>query len=332
MSSTPAGPSAEASAELRELLGSRLVLITGKGGTGKTTYSAALAAVSAARGRKTLLIEIDSQRSAFRAVFETERRPAVDIGHTPRRVAKNLDVSNLSWQEALTTFVTSLVPSRRVVSLVLQNKIVGRFIDFTPGSQEIVILSALVDQLGKYDVVVADLPATGHAFSLLDVTRSALGLFRSGPVRARATELRAVLHAPTTRVVLVALPEEMVVNETIETCDRLARFELLSQPPLVFLNRATLPTLTDAERELIRRIHEQPLDPIQAEFVRAGRWEDELEQGTAEASRRLTEGLHRSVILVPPAPAGGSPAAVVESVSAHLGRMVGLTRRDLPWT
>lgn len=319
-------PSGGPAAELRELLASRLVLITGKGGTGKTTYAAALALIGAARGKRTLLAEIDSQRTAFRPIFE---KTGVEIGHDPVRVRKNLDVCNISWQEALTTFVTALVPSRRIVSMVLQNKIVGRFIDFTPGSQELVVLSALVDQLGKYDLVVADLPATGHAFSLLDVTRSALGLFRSGPVRARATELRSALQSPTTRIVLVALPEEMVVNETVETCERLTRFELLSRPPTVFLNRATLPTLTADERELVRRLGEQPLDPIQAEFVRAGRWEDELEQGTAASAERLREGLHRDVILVPPATAGGSPDAVVEAVATHIGRFVGLTRRDL---
>lgn len=322
----PRASTKEASAELRALLDSRLVLVTGKGGTGKTTFAAALALLGAARNRKTLLVEIDSQRSAFRPMFEKE---GVEIGHAPVRVRKNLDVSNLSWQEALTTFVTTLVPSRRIVSMVLQNKIVGRFIDFTPGSQEIVILSALVDQLAKYDFVVADLPATGHAFSLLDVTRSALGLFRSGPVRARATELRSVLHAPTTRMVLVALPEEMVVNETVETCERLKRYDLLSRAPTVFLNRATLPTLTADERELVRRLGEQPLDPLQAEFVRAGRWEDELEQGTAESAARLRAALEHNAVLVPPAPAGGAPAAVVQSVATHLGRLVGLTRRDL---
>lgn len=330
MTTPPTGAaSPDPAAELRALLASRLVLVTGKGGTGKTTFSAALAMLGAAKGKRTLLVEIDSQRSAFRPIFDSTVRGGVEIGHAPTKVRKNLDVSNLSWQEALTTFVTALVPSRRVVSMVLQNKIVGRFIDFTPGSQEIVVLSSLVDQLQKYDLVVADLPATGHAFSLLDVTRSALGLFRSGPVRARATELRAVLQAPTTRVVLVSLPEEMVVNETIETCERLARYELLSQPPLVFLNRATMPSLTDDERELVRRLSAEPLDPIQAEFVRAGRWEDELEQGTAASSERLGEGLHHAPILVPPAPASGAPATAVEAVAAHLGRMVGLTRRDL---
>ena len=313
--------------QLRALLGSKLVLVTGKGGTGKTTLSCALSLVAAGKGLKTLLVEIDSQRPAFTPVFSIEPK------YVPLHVRPGLEIANLTWQDALSTFLTALVPSRRVVSLILQNRMVSRFLDFTPGSQEIVTLSALADQVGKYDLVIADLPASGHAFSLLDVTRSALGLFRSGPVRTRAEELRALLQSSSTRVALTALPEEMVINETIETRDRLARFELLSHPPSVFLNRATLPTLTAEERLLLSRLSSAPLDARQAEFVRAGRWEDELEQGTAESIERLKEVFgSREVILLPPAQAGGIPRSVVESVAAHLGRWVGLTRRELTWT
>ncbi|MEQ1501064.1 MAG: ArsA-related P-loop ATPase [Myxococcota bacterium] len=323
-----AGNEAAAAApdQLRALLDSRLVMVTGKGGTGKTTFASALALIAAVRGKKTLLVEIDSQRPAFTPIFG--REPPFQ----PIKIRDGLEIANLRWIDALTAFLQSLVPSRRVVSLILQNRMVSRFLDFTPGSQEIVTLSALMDHVGKYDLVVADLPASGHAFSLLDVTRSALGLFRSGPVRNRATELRATLQAPTTRIALVALPEEMVVNETVETRDRLAKFELLSKPPVVFLNRATLPTLVPEERELIRRLGAADTTALQAEFVRAGRWEDELEQGTADSASRLGEVFGREALLVPPAPPGGTPKQVVESVAVHLGRLVGVTRRELQWS
>jgi len=318
-------PLAAAADEVRGLLDARLVLVTGKGGTGKTTFSAALALLAAVRGRRVLLAEIDSQRPALAPVFGVEPR------FQPQPVRDGLDISNLVWDEALQSFLAGLVPSRRVVRMILANRMVSRFIDFTPGSQEIVTLSALGDQVGRYDLVVADLPASGHAFSLLDITRSALGLFRSGPVRGRAEELRTLLGADSTRLALMALPEEMVVNETIETYERLCQFELISAAPVVFLNRATLPTLTDDERELLRRMSAVDQTPQQAEFLRAGRWENELEQGTAASQQRLDAMLPGTPVLVPPAQSGGRPKQAVGSVAAHLGRLVGVTRRELAW-
>lgn len=320
---TPDTTAAELGA--RGLLDARLVLVTGKGGTGKTTYAAALALLAAVKGRRVLLAEIDSQRPALSPVF------GIEPGFEAQEVREGLHISNLVWDGSLRSFLTGLVPSRRVVRLLLANRMVSRFLDFTPGSQEIVTLSALGDQVGQYDLVVADLPASGHAFSLLDITRSALGLFRSGPVRTRAQELRALLGSETTRLALMALPEEMVVNETIETYQKLHHYDLINTPPVVFLNRATLPTLTEDERTLLSRLSQAELDPLQAEFVRAGRWEDELEQGTADSVARLSESFPDPPILVPPAPPGGVPQEVVGSVAAHLGRSIGVTRRELAW-
>ncbi|HHO50519.1 MAG TPA: hypothetical protein ENK18_06495 [Deltaproteobacteria bacterium] len=309
----------------RGLLEARLILITGKGGTGKTTFASALALLAALRGKRVLLLEIDSQRPALTPVF------GVAPTYEPQQIRDNLEIANLTWQEALQSFLASLVPSRRIVRLILSNRMVGRFLDFTPGSREIVTLSVLGDRVGDYDLVIADLPASGHAFSLLDITRSAMGLFRSGPVRHRAEELRELLTSPTTRMVLVSLPEEMVVNETIETYQKLDRYELISRPPVVFLNRATLPTFTDEERTLLGRLCNSELSPLADEFVRAGRWEDELEQATAASQARLLETLPEPPLLVPPAPPGGIPREVVGSVATHLGRLVGISRRELRW-
>jgi len=314
----------EAAEVALDLLDSRLVMVTGKGGTGKTSYAAAIAMLAAARGRRTLLAEVDNQRPALTPIF------GVEPSFQPEEVRKNLDICNVTWSEALKSFLKRLVPSRRVVSLILDNAMVQRFLDFTPGSQEIVTLSVLGEHASEYDLVVVDMPASGHAFSLLDITRSALGLFRSGPVRQRAQELRQLLSRRTTRMVFVSLPEEMVVNETIETYSKMEDFELVSRPPAVFLNRATLPSLTEDERDLLGRMGRvEGLDALQQEFLQAGRWEDALEQATAHSAERLTEALHHAPILVPPAPPGGIPSKVVESVAAHLGRLVGVSRRDL---
>lgn len=311
---------------VERLLESRLVMVTGKGGTGKTTFAAALAVLAAQKGKRTILCEVDSQRPSLTAVFKVEPRFA------PIKVRPNLEFANLVWDASLSAYIETVVPSRRVTQMILSNPIVGKFLDFTPGSREMVILSTIGALAEKYDLVVVDMPASGHAFSLLDITRSAMGLFRSGPVRQRATELKALLEDPGTRMVFVGLPEEMVVNETIETVQRMKVAGLLNSDPIVFLNRATLPSLTDAERDLIGRLWKQGLDPVQHEFVLAGRWEDGLEQATAASQAALIEQLGVAPVLVPPSAPGGVPREIVEAVAVHLGRHVGLTRRELAWT
>jgi len=311
---------------LQDLLDSRLIMVTGKGGTGKTTYAAALATLAAAKGRRTCLCELDNQRPSMPAIF------GVDAGFDPIEVRPNLFTCNIRWSEALRAYLASMIPVRRIVRLILDNQIVGRFVDFTPGSQELVSLSIVGNLVDEYDLVVVDMPASGHAFSLLDVTRSALGLFRSGPVRRRAGELVELIRAETSRMVYVALPEEMVVNETIETYEKMNAYNMIGGKPMIFLNRATLPSMTDDERELIRRLSALDLPGLRGEFVRAGRWEDQLEQATLSSQKRLRESLPGEPILVPPAGAGGVPRLVAESVSVHLGRHVGLSRRSLAST
>jgi hypothetical protein len=124
----------------------------------------------------------------------------------------------------------------------------------------------------------------------------------------------------------------MVVNETLETIQRMRKYDLIGGEPTVYLNRATLPTLTDHERSVMAQLGDTQLSPLQEEFVRAGRWEDVLEQGTAQSRERLQSGIGLDPVLVSPANPGRSGREVVEDVAVSLGREVGLTRRDLAWT
>jgi arsenite-transporting ATPase len=305
------------------LWAAKLLLVTGKGGTGKTTFAAALAAIHASRGDRTLLLEIDNQRPSTTAIFGRAPEDA------PVEIRPGLYSSNVCFGPSLARFIEQMVPAPRVVRLVLDNRIVGRFIDFTPGSREMVVLARIAALARDYDRVIVDMPASGHAFSLIDIVRSARGLFRSGPVRALAESLHAWLADPSTRIAYVALPEDMVVTETIETHARLRG--RVGGPPIVFLNRATLPSLTDPERALINRIAASPLSEDLREFARAGRWEDTLEQGTAQARDQLAAAIGAPPLLVPPAVGHPGPAGVAAAVAVHLGRSVGVTKRDLAW-
>ena len=307
--------------DVRRLLNSRLILVTGKGGTGKTTVSAAIGRLSAERGARTIVAEVDTFRPALTPMFG--KKPT----YAPLPVAPRLDICNISWREALVEWLKGNVPGQRVVRRILDNKLVQTFLDATPGVRETVILSRVVTLLEKYDRVVVDMPASGHAISLLGVPNVAIGLMRGGPIRERAEAILKVLSSSSTALVIVGLPEEMVVNETVELWQRLRKEVPTLQSPLVVLNRAARPSLDDNERALLERLEAAQVDGMSAaqrELVRAGRWEATLEAATAESLSRLDAEL--GVPVVPVARLGalggfdGGPSRIVQQVAATLAR------------
>jgi anion-transporting ArsA/GET3 family ATPase len=302
------------------LLQSRLLLVTGKGGTGKTTLSAALARLLADRGKRVCIVEIDSYRPALTAPL------GVVPGYHPVSAGPRLDACNIVWRDALMEWLADTVPAERVVRALLTNKVVQPFLEATPGLRETVVLSKVLKLVDAYDVVVVDMPASGHTISLLGVPRVAVSLMRTGPIRERALAILDRLHRPDTALVIVALPEEMVVNETIELWERLRKEVPTLRMPVVALNRAAVPSLSEGERTLLERLAaaEAELPPEAAELLLAGRWEASLEAGTTDALRRLEAALPAEVVRFARLGAlgggAGGPQRVVQQMVAALQR------------
>ena len=300
---------------VRQVFDSRLVLVTGKGGTGKTALSAALAAVGSERKRRTILTEIDVFRPSLTEFF------GVVPQYQPINVRPNLDICNITWREALEEWLERTVPGQRVVKLILGNRIVHHFLNATPGVRETVILSKVLSLTEQYDQVVVDLPASGHAISILQVPNIAIDLMRAGPIRERAEEILTLLASPSTSLIIVSLPEEMVVNETVELWETLQEKIPVLHLPLVVLNRAALPSLTDAERQLLERLGDTELSEEAQELLRAGAWEANLEQATSEALDRIEKELGAPIIHFPRLGAlggfdGGTPRMLKQMSSA----------------
>jgi len=291
-----------------------MALVTGKGGVGKTSTSAALGWLAAAQGRRVVVVEIGDQRPSLSGIFN------VDIGYEPIEVSPNLSLMNIDWQGALSEWVHQMIPAGRVVEMILENHIVRRFLDATPGNREVVILSKLVWLCQQFDLVVVDLPASGHAASLMAAPHRMLTLFRTGPLYDRGRAALELLSAPGTHLVMTAIPEDMVINETIETWNKIRKSTPELRIPFAVLNQCAQPTLTDDEVELLRRLNLAEVSPAGAEVLRAGRWEASLEVATAAALERLGAQTDMSVLQIPRLSLRDGPLHLIRGVSAALAR------------
>lgn len=297
-----------------DLIYGRLLLVTGKGGTGKSSVAAAFGRLAAAQGRKTLVVEIDAQNPAMKAIY------GIEPGYEPKEVAPNLYVANLHWLTNLGDWVGRVLTGGRVVRLVLNNALVQAFLEVAPGNRETVALSKIGWLVEEFDLVVVDLAASGHAIAMLEVPNTMVGLFPSGPIRKEGEKALELLGDPQTHLVLVGLPEDMVVNETIETFEKIRH----SVPDLaidaVLLNRSSVPSLTEDEQSLLAALSSEKNSPEAEELLWSGRWEAELETSTEAAEKRLHERLDTRVIRIPRLSHEGGPQQLVHQIAAAMAR------------
>ena len=209
---------------LLPLLDRRLVVVTGKGGTGKTSVVAALGIAAARTGRRVLLVETGRDEVLPR-LFGSPK-PA---GFTGRELRPGLVAMKMDPYEALAEYLGMQLGLRRLVRGVLGNKGFRQLMDASPGWRELITLGKvwhLEQQTGAgggplHDLIVVDAPATGHGLTLLDVPRVVAAAVRAGPLRRNAERVEAMLRDPAATVLLpVALPEELPARETAELVER----------------------------------------------------------------------------------------------------------------
>jgi len=310
------------------LFRSRVLLLTGKGGTGKTTLAAATARYAAAQGRRTLLCELDNQRPSLTAIFgkvPTYEPQRVESGAplpTGNRAAAALSICNIEWMPALDDWLADLVGVGRIVRMIMKNRMISIFLEAAPGARDLMLLHRVVRLAEQFDLVVVDMPASGNAAGMLSVVSTARRLFDAGPIRRCAEDIDAMLRRPDTNLVVVSLPEEMVVNETMETRARIAAELPGLRQPLVLLNRATPASLSPEEQALLASLDEADVGSEARELVEAGLWEQRLEQATAEALARLRGGEAGGpgVVVLPVLGRGEGAAKVVGQLTAALAR------------
>ena len=288
---------------LNRVLSSRLILVTGKGGVGKTNISCAIGEIlsqqdientPSQKKRRTLIVEVDNFAPSMEAIY------GVKQSYEPTPVKKNLFICNITWKEALHDWLLSTIKIKKIVEKIESNQVAMIYLDATPGAREIVILSRIAQYLEIFDTVIVDLPASGHALGILRVPKTAINLMKSGPVHDKATQLLNIFSDAGTMPLIVSLPETMVVNETIELWEKLHNDLPELQKPSVILNRTSIPSISTEEMELLNALEEcEDIDDDGRNFLLAGRWEEELEQATKTSLQRCQDAFDGEVASLP---------------------------------
>lgn len=294
------------------LFSKRVVLISGKGGVGRTVCSAALAHAAAVRGRRVLVADLEEpsseRRSALARLYGMAQLPA-----EPVAVGPHIDGVLVQTEYGTELFLKSIV-NRALVGLAMRSRSLQRLLYAAPSFREMGMFFHLLHLLEReekgrprYDFVVADMPATGHALAMTSLPDILLGLMPRGPVAEAFKRGQAIFNNPElTGSWIVTLPETLPVSETLEL---LAGF-VKTRMPIggLIVNRRPANPFTDAERASLRSF-------LADKQVRGTRNLDRIDQADA-AIERLREGARHHIAVLPELEAEGDE--LVELLSRKL--------------
>lgn len=231
------------------LLDKELVVVTGKGGVGKTTVAVALGLAAARRGLRAIVAEVAARDDVSRALGAT---PA--IRETEQRLTGGVHHISIDPQSALEEYLSEQLPSRALAEVLARSRMFAYFAAATPGMRELLTVGKVWELAqdarrtpgGRpYDLVVLDAPATGHGVAVLEAPRTFAGVARMGPIHRQGLTIDAMLSDPArTGVVVVARPEEMPVNEALSLQDVLR--ERMGLPVSLLVANGVLPDRFDA--------------------------------------------------------------------------------------
>ena len=223
-----------------DLFSRRLLVVSGKGGVGKTTAAAAIASLAAREGRRVLLVSSDG-RGDFAPLFGK-----ADRGYVEADLGEGLRGLTAAFDGLLSDFVHKVAPLPIVANRILASSTFRYFTRATPGLPDLLLLGKVREVLKRtrgtrkaprYDLVVLDAPATGHALSLFRIPRAVLRTTPAGPLRRVAADLEKLLADPASAaLVVVAEPAEFAAREAEELSEA-AKTEAGLATALVVVNR-----------------------------------------------------------------------------------------------
>jgi len=222
---------------------SRLSFFTGKGGVGKSTVVASLAVEARRQGRAPLVVEL-GHRATMQTLFDVEH-----IGHDFVEVLDGVYATNVDSDRALADYVRQHVRVGAVANRIAGSESLRRFFAAAPAVTEVLTLLRL-EQLWteRWDPILVDLDATGHALMFLGLPSVFDGLVPEGPIRRLLDGFASLLRdGDRSQLHLVTLPASLPVSETIELHRRLAQEHSIRLGTL-FINRVRSPAIDEAAR------------------------------------------------------------------------------------
>lgn len=271
----------------------RFLIVTGKGGVGKTTVCAAEALQLAHKGKR-VLISLCNAKERLSKMFGTKPVGSDVVPLTERVWAVNMDP-----ERALEEYGEMVVKSRSLNALLFANKYARALFRGVPGMHEWAMLGKawwhttekLPNGENRFDVVILDAPATGHGLDMLRVPKVILDVVPPGLLRRDAERAWALFRdEKECAIVLVTLPEEMPTTETLELASAL-RDELKLPIAKLVVNCMLPPLFSPAERAALTEI--APIEPKTAaeSALAAAQHRAVREKVQAESLKRLTESL-----------------------------------------
>ena len=235
-----------------DFLAPKILIVSGKGGAGKTTVAATLALVAARRFRRVCVAEVNGKGSLGRLLG------ASSLGHDPAEVLPGIWGMNISPERSLEEYLAFQYHIRRMSRVFTHSHFVDYITTAAPGLKDILVLGKIwfLEQgrssggaAPRFDTIVLDAPATGHMRTFLAAPAGLSDAVRVGPIRRQSDLLLEMLRdSSRSRIHLVTLPEEMPVTETLETSQEL-RKRLRAHAGVTFANAVYPQTFSAAERK-----------------------------------------------------------------------------------
>ncbi|MBL7716790.1 MAG: hypothetical protein JNL01_15095 [Bdellovibrionales bacterium] len=230
---------------LADVLKSRLIFVTGKGGTGKSAVSQAIARHLATQAE----VLGSGTKKILWVTFEDPTLPPNGLETIAQGKFYQLQRLNIDSMASFEEYIGLKLGLPALAGLFVGNKVIRYLAKAAPGLHEMVLLGKLWHERNHYDQIVADMPSSGYTVTMIQSTQNFSKLFSGGPLSKDATAMIETFLDPVwTSFLIVSLSEEMPLVESLELSDQLRKILPGTQPGLL-VNRI-YPALKNLEASL----------------------------------------------------------------------------------